>query len=239
MIRADETAAGANRKTRTALIIGAVAAVILLGGIGALLFLGGDSGDAVATESSTTTERPTTTRKPTTTTTTTTSTTTTPTTVPGEGSTSFGEDGASEGPGGIANPQGLQYLADFPTVDENYSSETGLRSISGQSFTRSVNLEPSVYSDSEPGYVEYDLGRKYTSLGATVGLSDKVKADTRMLLQVYADGAELFRQEVGLGEAVPLSLDMTDVLRLRLQATVISASNSYQEAVFGDIALEP
>jgi hypothetical protein len=121
-------------------------------------------------------------------------------------------------------------------VDGSSGTDTGLGRVSGQTYTRSIVFN-SGYGG-QPAYVEYDLGRKYSTFQTTMGLSDDAKSDTRILLQVYGDNVELARQEVGLGQPVPVDIPIKDVLRLRLQVTTTSGSNE-QLVVFGDARLNP
>jgi serine/threonine-protein kinase len=121
----------------------------------------------------------------------------------------------------VARPPVTRYLADLEPVD-NYV-ETGLRSISGEQFTRSLFLVAACSSD--PEYVEYDLGRDYRQLQMTIGLDDESPSGLRTRFEVFVDGSRVTNVDHGLGEAEPITLDVTDVLRVRFQSTVLDPSN--------------
>ncbi len=210
---------------RIALISAIVAIVAVLGVVVALAATrGGD--DSNATASTTTTEE---------TTTSTSSTSTTSTTLD-EPSTTTSLDDTS--PGGI-NPAGtIQYLADSaPVQKENVSFDSGQGNLSGTVYTRSLLMGPA-YAD--PGAVEYDLARKYSRLKASVGVTDSAKSTTQFKVEIFLDGAEVFDQTVKLGAVVPVDIDVTHVLRLRIQVTQVD-SNIYNDdyAIVADPKLYP
>lgn len=136
------------------------------------------------------------------------------------------------------SPETVQYLADFRPVDEDDRYEMGLGRVSGAAYTRSVLLRTGCCSAGVISFVEFDLARKYTALDATVGLSDDVPADARVLVQIYGDGNELARHELGLGQPVPVHLDVTNVLRLRFQVTDLTGGSG-RATVFGDARITP
>lgn len=82
----------------------------------------------------------------------------------------------------------------------------------------------------------FDVGRDYRKVRGTVGMSDNSPSDARVKFEVLGDGRSLLAQELGLGEAVPVDLDITGVLRLELVATETQPSSTYDDAtaVFGD-----
>lgn len=135
---------------------------------------------------------------------------------------------------------GIVYLSDMdPVGDRNGSYDRGKVTVNGDVHTRSVTLGASGYSDS-PSFLEFDAGRHYKTLVGTVGLPDDVVADAVLRVEIYGDGRPLFNQELRLGQAIPINLDMNGVLRLRLQVTYIggSTSSSNLRAAFGDMQLQ-
>ncbi len=216
------------RSGRTAILAG-LAVLLLVAGALAAFLLTRDKDEQVTAGSS---DRSTTT----TSTTTTTIKRTTTTTDPGRTTTSTQTTTETSVPGGGA-VSGLTYLSDMTKLDDSdyYSFDVEPGTVSGKIYTRSVSLDPS-YQDT--GFVEYDLGRRYTTLTGTVGLSDAVPSDTVMRVEIYGDGKPLFNQDLRLGQAVPVQLDMTNVLRLRLQVTDLRPdSTGAAAAVFGDMAV--
>lgn len=212
-------------------ILAVVGVLVAAGAILAGVLLGGDddptpSGDASATRTTTTVAATTTSTSTSTSTTTSTTTTSTTTSIP------------AVNPGDIVSPETVQYLADFRPVDEDDRYEMGLGRVSGAAYTRSVLLRTGCCSAGVISFVEFDLARKYTALDATVGLSDDVPADARVLVQIYGDGNELARHELGLGQPVPVHLDVTNVLRLRFQVTDLTGGSG-RATVFGDARITP
>lgn len=222
-------AARRGRRGIAALVI--VLAVLAVVGSAYAFTQGGNdaaAGTTTTTAAPSTTEPPPSTLRPTTSTSTSTTSTTTTTT-----STSL-----PDSPGEISAPVGIQYLADFTAVDVYaYDLESGRGNLSGTAFTRAVMIDPSYDNIS---YAEYDLGRKYVTLTGSLGLLDDSRSDKAMKVQIYGDGRMLLERDVRLGDSVPFELDVTDVLRLRLQVTDLGTDRfDGGSVIFGDPALDP
>jgi serine/threonine-protein kinase len=122
------------------------------------------------------------------------------------------------------------FLADMKPV-EGYV-QSGLATMNGTAYTRSVFFD--TYDDGDAGW---DLGRHYRRLRAVVGLRDDAPSGSKMKLEVFADGRSIFARNIALGETVPIDLDVTGVLRLRLTATDLVDNYQRSAAVFGDAAV--
>ena len=70
---------------------------------------------------------------------------------------------------------------------------------------------------------EYDLGRRYATFTATIGQGDNSQ-DTNgtARFRVIGDGVTLLTRDVGFGTAEQIEVDVTDVLRLRIETVNIS-----------------
>lgn len=89
------------------------------------------------------------------------------------------------------------------------------------------------------GQMPLAVGRHYKTLSGTVGLPDDVPSDTALRVELFGDGRPLFNQDLRLGQAIPVTLDMTNVLRLRLQVSLLDSGSSYGKSVaFADMRLE-
>ncbi len=125
------------------------------------------------------------------------------------------------------------FLADLqPVAGTNESSEPA--NLSGTAYAHPVQLSA---GDSQNS-VEYDLGRHYRRLLATMGLRDDSGSGDQVKIEVFGDGRPLFSQITSIGQAVPLDVDVTGVLRLRLSATLVASTSdccSDTTAVWGDI----
>lgn len=213
-----------------AIAIAAGAALVgVLVGVGAVLLLrsDGDVVDVVEAADPTTTSITETTEPPTTETPTT-SPTTAPTTVPE----------------GQIPPGSMRYLSEFDPVDVGsnvWSFDTGQGSLSGTVYARSLMLDPG--RPAEEAFVEYDLGRNFSRLEGFAGLRDDAPSDLTMHLEIFGDGERLFDEiSVMIGTAIPVDLDITDVLRLRIQVTDLGERNrGFVEgpAIFADFRVEP
>ncbi len=88
-----------------------------------------------------------------------------------------------------------------------------------------------------PAAAEYDLGRAYRKLYAQVGLADTSTTGGSAQMDVLLDGKRIATHQVALGQVVPLDLDVTKGLRLRLEVSGLTDSTTRPS--FGDIRVEP
>ena len=119
---------------------------------------------------------------------------------------------------------GWYYLDTFDEVaggkDEDASTVNG------------VTYPRSVWAD-DWDYFEVNLGRACKTLTASMGLSDNASTSARETSTITGDSRQLFRKTgVKLGEMTPLSIDVTGILRLRIDDTHESG-NDWQ-IVYGD-----
>lgn len=134
---------------------------------------------------------------------------------------------------GTAFP-GVLYMMDSKKLDgATYDHfDTGPAEVSGTTFTRSVMIDPYGH---QLAFVEYDLGRKYIHLDATLGVrDDATPSGMSMQFQIYADGALVSDTPVKLGDTRPIHLNFDHPLRLRLQVTNLNPGGDAY-AVFGDL----
>jgi hypothetical protein len=139
---------------------------------------------------------------------------------PGTGTTRAASTSA-----GTFTVYGWYYLDTFSQVAG--SAGEASRAINGVTYPRSI-------FKTGGGYVEYNLSRACKSLSATVGLDDTSNSAIRVSTWVAGDSTELKRfNNVGLGQANTLSLDVTGILRLRIEATQ-TAGRGYWWLAYGD-----
>ena len=106
--------------------------------------------------------------------------------------------------------------------------------ISGQVYGHALSCDA---RDSDSGWAEFDLRRDYERFRTTVGQADRSEATTRTIrFSVIGDGETLYTTTVGFGQAVDVDVDVTGVLRLRLDIGVIenSGTSAGTWAVWGD-----
>lgn len=97
--------------------------------------------------------------------------------------------------------------------------EDNIESISGEVYENSLSCR-----DWEPrsGWAEFDLQRDYERFTATIGHADRSTATDRTVrFSVIGDGTELYTTTMGFGQATDIDVDVTNVLRLRLEVGVI------------------
>lgn len=133
----------------------------------------------------------------------------------------------------------VMYLADLEPVEENageYAVGTG--STNGEPYTHSVTVGAYGGFGSKTATVAYDLSRDYRRLVGQVGLEDRSVSGTRYKVEIYGDGRNLFTEQVALGEAKPVDLDVTEVLRLTVSATLVEGDGSVVLADLRALGLE-
>jgi hypothetical protein len=130
----------------------------------------------------------------------------------------------------VARQPVTRYLADTSPVAGE--SGTGAATVNGKAYAHSVTMDLTRWITD--GAAEYDLGRKYRRLKATVGVTDDSSSSTRVTFEVFADGRKIAAETVGLGAAQQIDADLTGVLRLKITAT---RSDGDGTAVWGDAAI--
>ncbi len=167
---------------------------------------------------------------------------TVPVTATGAPATTAGTDNPTSRP--TAAPGNVdRFLTELKVIESDGKVESGSASISGTKLPHSVILRAGGY-DRKPTDVaraEYDLGRDYRRLQATVGLADDARSNAVYQIEIYGDDRRLASHTVRLGNSVPIDLDVTGILRLRLTTTRVEGDNqdsSYDynlsASVFGD-----
>ena len=89
--------------------------------------------------------------------------------------------------------------------------------MSGKTYPNSIyNLK---WYDGYANEVSFDLGRSWQSFNATIGLRDDSDAGGSVTFQVFKDGALALTETATLGQAIPIHVDVSNVLRLRIRAS--------------------
>ena len=130
----------------------------------------------------------------------------------------------------VARSEVIAYLADQTPVSGDWdSSYDPAANISGTTYAHSVATAVCGYNSGKS--VEYNLGRNYQTFNATAGLGDNSKDSTAVVLvEVFADGRKVSSQSVTYGQAFPITADMTDVLRMKIQWQPTSCNKSVGSA---------
>lgn len=108
-------------------------------------------------------------------------------------------------------------------------------SISGTAYSDDVSAD-FIPGDSagKVHYTEFSLSRRCQRLDFVQGLDDSSAPDWQVQFEAFGDGARKYQATTGVGSAVPVSIDISKVLRLRLALTVVTASTQGPGEVCSD-----
>ena len=182
-----------------------VVAVVLLGAVGC-----GGSGSTQLTS-----------RSPTPSTTSSSANATMSPTVTASASTGQSSTGQSAPAGGASQQV---YLADMRPVNGYVSTDDA--EVNGKPLAHTVLIGVG-------DEVEYNLGRQWRQLQATVGLRDDSGSSIQVRFEAFGDGRPLYSRVFMLGQSEQINLDVTEVLRLRLVNTVTAHPELGSTAAWG------
>lgn len=130
----------------------------------------------------------------------------------------------------------VTYLADMEPVDKTnlygFNSD-GATKANGKAYSHGILVTPA--PSGQVGTIEYDFSRQYRKLTGELGLDDKSASDAIGKVEIYGDGRQLLAQDVSFGQTVPVDLDVTDVLRVKITVATVDGKSSI---VFGDFAAQ-
>lgn len=125
-----------------------------------------------------------------------------------------------------------RYLTSVKPVDYEVWYRYGPLQMNGVTYAKTVILEfTSYWSDA---YIEYNLSRRCTQLATAVGQSDTDRTAGMFAVEASGDSALLWSGTVTLGQIRAVSIPIKGYLRLRLDATNTSASDSDKDLGFGN-----
>ena len=155
---------------------------------------------------------------------------------PGSGSAPAPGSGSPLGPGagpGSPSAPASQYLEALNPVSNSGDLNTGNVEVNGQNYASSVYL----YLNPGPASVSFNLGRQWRALDATVGVSDDSPENQKVQFQIFADQRLIYNHIFELGQSQHITLNVTNVLRLELVATLASTYAGGTNAVWGNANL--
>jgi Protein kinase domain/NPCBM/NEW2 domain len=127
----------------------------------------------------------------------------------------------------VARQPILTYLDSLETANNSWDYIRPA-ALSGKVYPHSVGS--SIYSCYQGDEVEYNISRGYRKLVATAGLDDNGHDDSlQVLLEVFADGRRVSATKILYGKPVPLTIDVTGVLRLKFQWQPVSGGSCEQD----------
>jgi hypothetical protein len=140
-------------------------------------------------------------------------------------------------------PEAFLYeIQEYQVVSGPGIFQTGSYVVNGTTYARSVAFPAPC--GQYPEEVDFVLSRRFSTLVATIGLSDDSGADARVQFDVVADGVRVGGPyELTIGEQEDIRLALGNPVRLRLTATNVGGCNDYFVengiAVWGDAKLIP
>ncbi|MEW2135559.1 NPCBM/NEW2 domain-containing protein [Streptomyces sp. NPDC005409] len=131
-----------------------------------------------------------------------------------------------------------QYLGGLEPLTSPYGIETGSAEVNGHNYARSVSLRVDKSSIPE-NYAEYNLGRHWRTFEAAIGLQDDAPSGCQIEFEVFVDGKAINDTKLSLGEMRDLKLNISNALRLKIQATYASSTDisNYCYGVWGGARL--
>lgn len=113
---------------------------------------------------------------------------------------------------------------EFDCSSAYYDDGTGSLDINGNTLHQAVWASRDSSGDKNgPCRFGFDLGRSWTSLSATFGITDDSTSSFRCAAEVFVDGDPLYRQEAGLGVTHPVEVDLSGALRVELLYTFLGS----------------
>ncbi|NYH54611.1 serine/threonine protein kinase [Nocardiopsis arvandica] len=137
-----------------------------------------------------------------------------------EGEPPVGESDVPASPGGTGAESTL--LTQMEIVDgastDYWRPETGRAELDGESYSRAIVSGFCAEHSSEcTGWIDYNLGRDWTTFTSTIGVDDTSDAGATTTFTVHVDGEAKVTETLRLGEMMDIEVDVSDALRLRLE----------------------
>jgi serine/threonine-protein kinase len=124
----------------------------------------------------------------------------------------------------VARQAELVYLDSVSPASGDWSGNVKNTDIAGKNYLHS--LGSSVSQETGTTAVEYNISKGFRRFTATAGIDDNANdSSLKMQLEIFADGREIFNKPVTYGTPVPVDLDISGVLRLRIQYEGVSGNN--------------
>jgi serine/threonine-protein kinase len=124
----------------------------------------------------------------------------------------------------IARQAELVYLDSVEPASGDWSSNVKNTDIAGKNYLHAVGN--AVGQETRTEGVEYNISKGFRRFTATVGIDDNAgDSALKMQLEIFADGREVFNKPVPYGTPVPVDVDISGVLRLRIQWEGVSGGD--------------
>jgi len=127
------------------------------------------------------------------------------------------------------------------TAEPVYDNDSTFRE--GAIVTGGITALSSIYYEGRPGvnpsWTEYNLGRQWRTLDTTFAFDDtRSPAGSTVLFRLLVDGVEKASSSVTSGQALPVSIDVTNGLRVRFEVTRTVASATAYPAFLSPVVAQ-
>jgi hypothetical protein len=128
-----------------------------------------------------------------------------------------------------AGPAGSTALESLETPSRDSCAVENTADVRGNTYTDVMVCETS-FGD---GHAEFNLGTRYQKFNGFLGVTDTAPSGTETRVTISLDGVQLYQGDFTQGDpVVPLDLDVTGGLRLRIDLRFLSSSGSRTPIVF-------
>ena len=135
----------------------------------------------------------------------------------------------------VGEAPGVLLLEELDRLNSNRSS-FGQGDIDGETFIHALVIGRS--NSWSTGYAEFNLSKDFDTLRFTGGYNDNSGAEGVIRLEVFVDGTVQYVKDYRLGDGKDeVSVDVSDGLRLRIEATLIQNSSSSEYVILGQMEL--
>jgi serine/threonine protein kinase len=123
----------------------------------------------------------------------------------------------------VARAPIVTYLDSVTPADGQWEDQ-GSASIGGTDFTHSLQQGVSTCASAQS--VEYNIAKGYRRFVATAGIDDNGQDSSLVTqLEIFGDGRELSNTKVTYGKPDPINVDVSGVLRLKVEFTPVTGTD--------------
>ncbi|MEU5261736.1 protein kinase [Amycolatopsis sp. NPDC021455] len=121
----------------------------------------------------------------------------------------------------VARQAQLVYLDSMKPSTGDWSNSVQNANIAGKNYLHALGNE--VRAETTTQGIEYTISKGFRRFTATAGIDDNASdSSLKMQLEIFADGRQIFNKPVVYGTPTPIDLDVSGVLRLRIQYEGVS-----------------
>jgi hypothetical protein len=120
-----------------------------------------------------------------------------------------------------SGPPLVTYIGDLQATPDSEPYDTqGVAEVNGVSYPNSQGAQ-FCFGSNERKWT-YVLGRKYSSLRGTIGLSDNSVATAKIRFQILADGRLVYSKDLQVGQSAQLNVSVSNVLQMELDTILLT-----------------